>query len=918
MALHPSIPSSPYEVLDPALRWFPASEELRDTAYEKLLPPLVAQVRQEVHAWRAAGYQGASDTSKALLRWWFETHHLVEQADGAQSQFRYYFAQREAVESVIWLHDVRRARDRFDLLRFDASGAVSSNMFDEAWPRFVVKMATGAGKTKVLSLLMAWSYFHKLYEPASTLSRNFLLIAPNIIVLDRLRTDFDGLRIFFNDPVLPDNGYSGRNWRDDFQIALHIQDDVRVIRPTGNLFLTNIHRVYLGEVPEPSLEDEDLRDYFLSPFGDRPTGKTTGSSTDLGELIREIDELAVFNDEAHHIHDPRLAWFKCIQDIHHRMLQKDLRLSIQVDVSATPRHNNGAIFVQTVSDYPLVEAIAQNVVKHPVLPDAVSRTKLIEHKSPIVSEKYADYLALGVEEWRKSYADHEVLGKKAVLFVMVDDTKNCDEVGTYLERICPELQGAVLVIHTKANGEISEAASAKSRDELELLRKQSNEIDTWKSPYKAIVSVLMLKEGWDVRNVSVIVGLRAYSAKSNILPEQTLGRGLRRMYFGSDQRETVSVMGTPAFMDFVESIQSEGVNFERVPMGGAGGKERQDSLVVEVDKDAANKNLDELDIALPRLSRRFNREFKNLSELDPSAFSHKPLAVKAFTPEEVREIVFKTMLEGEVDHTIQLDIDGVADFRPVVAFFARQLLKDLRLVGGYEQLYPMVKIFVRDYLFEQAVDLDDPVVLRNLSEPEASKIIFESFRTAINGLTIQEVGTSRIEGYIKLRETRPFRTQPRAFLMPKRSVFNRIVGEGAADGLELAFASFLDSANDVQAFGKNYMAVGFKIDYVKANGELSTYTPDFIVRTKDSSVWIVETKGREELDLPQKMRRLGQWCQDATAASKAQTGEEANTTYGFVYVDEDGFERHKPTNFAGLVRAFRGYQDSVQEHPQRA
>jgi type III restriction enzyme len=190
-----------------------------------------------------------------------------------------------------------------------------------------------------------------------------------------------------------------------------------------------------------------------------------------------------------------LHWFQCIQDIHHRMLQKDLRLVLQVDVTATPRHDNGAIFVQTVSDYPLVEAIAQNVVKHPVLPDAPSRAKLTEHKSPIITEKFADYLQLGIEEWRKSYTEHEKLGKKAVLFVMVDDTKNCDEVGSYLEKICPELQGVVLVIHTKANGEISESPSSKNRDELEILRQQSNEIDTWKSPYKAIVSVLMLKEG---------------------------------------------------------------------------------------------------------------------------------------------------------------------------------------------------------------------------------------------------------------------------------------------------------------------------------------------------------------------------------------------------------------------------------------
>jgi hypothetical protein len=248
MALHPEFPQSPYEPLVPSHRWFPADETLRASSYEKLLPPLVAKIRDEVFKWRQKNYGGASGTTISLLRWWFDTKHLVEKADGSLDAFRYYFAQREAVESLIWLYDVRRARDKFDLLRFDASGAVSSGMFDEDWPRYVLKMATGSGKTKVLSLLITWSYFHRLYETGSDLSRNFLLIAPNIIVLDRLRADFDGLRIFFNDPVLPANGHDGRNWRDDFQVTLHIQDDVRAVRETGNIFLTNIHRVFLGDV----------------------------------------------------------------------------------------------------------------------------------------------------------------------------------------------------------------------------------------------------------------------------------------------------------------------------------------------------------------------------------------------------------------------------------------------------------------------------------------------------------------------------------------------------------------------------------------------------------------------------------------------------------------------------------------------
>jgi type III restriction enzyme len=898
MALHPEFPTSPYAPLVPEQRWFPADETLRNTAYEKLLPPLVAKIRHEVCAWRERDYAGASTTSRALLHWWFDTEHLLEAADGTLSLLRYYFAQREAVESVIWLYEVRQARDKFDLLRFDASGAVSSGMFAEDWPRYVLKMATGSGKTKVLSLLLAWSFFHKTYEPDSPLARNFLVIAPNIIVLDRLRADFDGLKIFFNDPVLPDNGYEGRNWRDDFQVTLHIQDDVRVIRETGNIFLTNIHRVFLGDVSEPSLDDDDLRDYFLAPFGPKPVGKTTDSKTDLGEIVRAINELAVFNDEAHHIHDPKMAWFKSIQDIHHQMRQRDHRLALQVDLTATPRHDNGAIFVQTVCDYPLVEAIHQNVVKHPVLPDAPSRAKLHEHKSAIFTEKYADYLALGVEEWRKSYAEQEKLGKKAVLFVMTDDTRNCDEVGEHLQKICPELQGAVLVIHTKNNGEIAEAATGKKEEELRELRKAANTIDTWQSPYKAIVSVMMLKEGWDVRNVTTIVGLRPYAAPSNILPEQTLGRGLRRMHLGSDIRETVSVMGTPAFMEFVESIESEGVTLERVPMGIGGG--RHDSLIVEVDN---QKDIAALDIALPKLTRRYQRDYKDLAALDPAAFGNARVALKPFTPEETREIVFKTMLDDQIHHVVQLNGSGPADYRSVVAFFARQLLKDLRLVGGYDVLYGKVKTFLREHLFTPSpVNLEDPVVLRNLSEPEAGKILYDSFKTAINALTIQETGTTRIEDRIRLRDTRPFRTEYRSYLTPNKSIFTKIVGEPHAGGFELRFAAFLEEAADVVSFAKNYYAVGFKLDYVRANGDLANYVPDFIVRTTDGVIWLIETKGRQELDLPQKMTRLRQWCADATRA------EDNGQKYDFVFVDQLSFEKHAPKTFAALAGSFTEYK----------
>jgi type III restriction enzyme len=894
MALHPKFPSSPHVILEPEIRWFPADEALRESSYEKLMPPLVHQLRQKVKEWRDSGYEGACDTSLALLKWWFKTQHLLPKADGSTIDFQYYFAQREALETIIYLHDVVQVKDRYDLLRFDSSGAVSANMFDETWRRLVIKMATGSGKTKVMSLVLTWCYYHKMYEPDSDLARNFLLIAPNIIVLDRIRTDFDGLRIFFEDPVLPDNGFEGRNWRDDFQLTLHIQDEVHVTHPTGNIFLTNIHRVYSGNDVAPSKDDENTMDYFL---GKRPTGATTDSKVDLGDIVRDIDELVVINDEAHHIHDSRLAWFKSIQDIHHRLLHKDKFLSLQVDVTATPKHNNGAIFVQTISDYPLVEAISQNVVKHPVLPDAASRAKLQEHQSSRYTEKYADYINLGVEEWRKAYHEHEKLGKKSILFIMTDDTKNCDEVAEYLENRFPDFKDSVMVIHTKNNGEISESSTGKNAEELNILRDQSNKIDSWDSPYKAIVSVLMLKEGWDVKNVTTIVGLRAYAAQSNILPEQTLGRGLRKMYPGNEVTEYVSVVGTEAFMDFVESIQSEGVELERREMGE--GTKPKTPIIVEIDNENTKKDLDKLDIEIPVLTPRIYREYKNISDISIATFKHRKIDYKQFSEAEKREIVFRDITTNEITHTTQLDSLDAVNYQSVVGYFTQTVMRELRLISGYDVLYGLIKEFISQHLFTASVSIDDLNTLRNLSEVEATRTIIETFKKAINELTVQDKGEAEIRDYIKLRKTRPFVVKEQGFLVPQKSIFNKVVGDSH---LELRFASFLEECSDVTSYAKNYFAVHFKLDYINADGDISNYYPDFLVKKSPKEIYIVETKGLEDLDVPLKMARLRQWCEDVNKSSP-------NAEYDFVFVDEENFNKYKPNSFEALVQQFREYKD---------
>ena len=893
MALHPDFPESPHEIVDPSVRWLPDQSLLFDLDYGMLLPPLVQKIREQVKTWRDDNYSGASETSKALLKWWFNNSHLREQTDDTMSEFQYYFAQREGIETIIYLYDVVKVKDKYDLMRFDSSRAISTGMFDENWRRFVIKMATGTGKTKVMSLAIAWSFFHKLYESDSELSRNFLVIAPNIIVLDRLYHDFQGLRIFFEDPVLPDNGFEGNNWRDDFQLTLHIQDEVRTTRPIGNIFLTNIHRVYSSDQSPPSADDDNSMDYFL---GKKPTGATTDSKVDLGDIVRDIDELMVLNDEAHHIHDPRMAWFKSIEDIHNRLLQKGDGLVLQVDVTATPKHNNGAIFVQTVSDYPLVEAISQNVVKHPILPDAESRAKLIEKQSVKYTEKYADYLHLGVMEWRKAYEEHEKLDKKAILFVMTDDTKNCDEVAEYLENRYPDLKDAVLVIHTKQNGEISEATTGRNKEELKKLRKQANKIDSQESPYKAIVSVLMLKEGWDVKNVTTIVGLRAYSAKSNILPEQTLGRGLRRMYTDAVD-ESVSVVGTDAFMDFVEQIQEEGVELERQAMGE--GTKPKTPLVIEVDKENVNKDIDALDIDIPILTRRIYHEYKNLADLDVTQLDFTPIKYQEFSEAaEIREIVFEYMTTNEVAHTTVLESPGTEDYRSALGYFAHTIMKELRLVSNYEVLYAKVKDFVQHALFGETVALDDPNTLRNLSEPPVTKTVIETFKRAINDLTIRDKGEAELHETTRVQDTRPFMVKEQESLIPQKSVFNRITGDSH---FELEFAAFMENCPDVVSYAKNYYGIHFKLDYINADSSISNYYPDFLVKLTDGQIIVVETKGREDLDVPLKMRRLLQWCEDVSGVSP-------DVDYDFVYVDQESFDVYKPQTFQQLLDGFTEYK----------
>ena len=205
--------------------------------------------------------------------------------------------------------------------------------------------------------------------------------------------------------------------------------------------------------------------------------------------------------------------------------------------------------------------------------------------------------------------------------------------------------------------------------ELLELRALANQVDNNNNNIKAVVSVLMLKEGWDVKNVTTVVGLRPFVASSNILPEQALGRGLRRMYFGQDVTEELNVVGTPAFIEFVESIKSEGVILEKRSMG----KDSDSSgpTIIEVDKE---KNIDKLDIEIPILSPSIIREYKNLEELNVENFKFDSVKLKEFTPEEQKNILFREIIDDKVVKEVKMRDDLHINATSIITFFTKSIM----------------------------------------------------------------------------------------------------------------------------------------------------------------------------------------------------------------------------------------------------
>lgn len=826
---------------------------------------LVNKLRTTVDKWRADGYPGATETSKELFFYWFEQSHPPVFGN---EPFHFYFCQREAVEAIIYLYEVEKYSDLEPLIEEyheKYEGALFSSEIEitqdlegnrklkryfpeleqegeQELPeknllRYAIKMATGSGKTMVMAFIVVWSYFNRLKEKSERYADNFLIVAPNVIVYERLARDFANNKIFLEFPFIPDS------WKPLWKPNIKLRGDESPLGVSANVILNNIHQLYESRIKE--WEPDSIVEAIL---GRKPQKDPTKSPQILLERIKELDNLLVLNDEAHHVHDDELKWNESLLSIHNSLPKG---LTMWLDFSATPKTPNGTYYPWIICDYPLAQAVEDRIVKVPLIVHTVDKKDPEAVTNENVVAKYGDWLTAALARWKEHFDAYKNVNKKPVLFIMAEKNNYADKIAEAIAKRGHHYgisKDEILIIHTDNTGEVK-------KSDLESLRDEARDVDTPENRIKVIVSVLMLREGWDVQNVSIVLGLRAYD--SPILPEQTIGRGLRLMRdISPDRTQTLEVIGNNNFEKIVRELEKEGV--------GINSTKTPPPLPVTI---APEKGRLQYDIVIPSTDFSYNRLYKNIAEIDPLNF---PSLFSSDKLSEERKVLLKMemMNLGVEVHQAEIHTEYLELGQDLIAHITNEVMKKAKLTDCFNILYPKVEYFITDRCFERKIpDVENEELRKKLREISIQEIISDLLATEIGKATVEKKKIT-VEGKpINLSGTPKF-TWRRKHLKCKKTIFNFVA---VYNDYEAEFAQFLDRCDDVEAFAA--LADIFRIDYLTSKGAIRYYFPDFIaVQKKKSSkiYWILETKGREYPELEKKNKAIERWC---TSVAK-QTGKE--------------------------------------------
>ncbi|MBT5318778.1 MAG: DEAD/DEAH box helicase family protein, partial [Chloroflexi bacterium] len=585
LAIAPDRRSAGYEIFDP---------RANTRRIENL--DLVNTIRGRVDQWREAGYPGITIVTRRLLEHWHDPD--------AARQYPFYFCQREAIETLIWW--VEGAAEYKQGVAIHGDGG--------QWERLCNKMATGAGKTTVMAMIITWQVLNALTYPkrSKVFSRAIFIVAPGLTVKGRLQV------------LQPSNV---ANDYDTF--GLCPSDALRQKLNQADILIENWHTL----MPQKRLKRSVVKKGAESDeaFTRRVLGK-----------LADHKDIVVINDEAHHAYrvqpenkigkkkaaemgldvDEATRWIEGLDRLH-----KTRRIQRCFDLSATPFAPTGkattetALFDWIVSDFGLNDAIEAGLVKTPrvvvrddAIPDAATLKPKLFHiyRDPAVrddlnrkAERHEalpklvqDAYALLGADWREALRDWQVAGHHSppVMLTVCNRTETAGRVEHYLNQgdaHWPELQAPARTLRVDSRvlekAELGEAATSdkdyeerlaeivraaavpetyKTRlNELkkeDLLRKIVDTVGKRGEAgqdLQSVISVAMLSEGWDAKNVTHIMGLRAFT--SQLLCEQVIGRGLRRVSYDRDPDngelflpEYVNVFGVP--LSITERVSDDG------------------------------------------------------------------------------------------------------------------------------------------------------------------------------------------------------------------------------------------------------------------------------------------------------------------------------------------------------------------------
>jgi len=841
---------------------FEPQEILSPSQRDKSQAFLVNSLRKAVFDWRNKGYPNVTKTTKRLLEFWFKEDHIVE-----DEEFQFWFAQREAIETLIYIYEVLGKRKFVDMASDFGEGSFKYDPKVDKYPLYAFKMATGSGKTLVMAFCIVWSYFNHKRENKDDYTSKFLVISPNVIVYERLKRDFAEGKIFKEWSFIPSE------WKGDFRLKIILREDPLRSVSKDVLFLTNIQ-----QLEERSNKKQKTEEQLDKIFGIERFSKDKIHREDrIKDVLTNYPNVMVLKDEAHHIYSLDKAWKKILINIHEGLTKKFGRgVNMELDFSATPKDEDGKIFAWAICDFTLKEAIIMGVVKLP-LRGRIKKAR--GYASAVPKEQYSIWLNAGVERWREYEKQLKKLSKKSVLFVQCENNKMADDIYGYLNSL-PDLKGRVLLIHTDSTGEVK-------KSELPELREKAKNIDSVEAKEMAIVSTMMLNEGWDVRNVNIIVGLRAFTAERNILPEQVIGRGLRKMFPELNPNpnkciNTLEVIGNDKFLGLVDILEKE----ENLKLPEFDIEEPIVLPTILVDAKKKNNDI-EIPILTPRIIKKEPILDKKLINKLPSLKLSLEKSKTEITYEGRDVIRDMKMVERKWRLPVPRNSGSV------IAYYADIIRRNLKLPSSFADFYPLVKEYVRTKLFNKKVDLDSPDVLYTLSSLSIQAQLVKLFVDKFKDLTFKEQEVKRM-GAMRVSDMKPF-VWAKLVYPADKCILNYVPCD---NNLEIDFSKWLDDAQDVKSFTKIVPRLGFFLEYKSEDNLLRSYYPDFILKTGDGH-YLVETKGLKGTEVEYKDKRAVQWCKDATKL----TGKK----WVFVRINQDQFQ-----NLSSKTNSFKEFVSAIK------